>query len=184
VHKTYYKYLEQLVERMSRSNDFLEVMKLAYKARTEPKATTALHAFLYLTQIELLGTGYADMIILLLTAKGVDLHLEPDYEHRYTRHVASPKDLDSPSLTLSVKLDFLKMNELSFFEKFIDRKLRNDVAHANFRIDDNGKFFQLTKKGKKEVDVFQKYVCFSLYRTAIDKIFNEQMAKTTNQPYK
>jgi len=182
IYKTYYTYLEQLVERMQRSNDFLAIMNLAYEAQVEPKAMTALHALLYLTQIESIGTGYVDMAILLLTTKGIDLHIEPDYEHRYTRHVASLEDLDSPSLTLYVKLDFLKMNGLSFFEKCISRSLRNDIAHANFKIDDNGKFFQLTKKGKREVDLFQRFLCFTHYRDAISKILCEQMSRVTPPP--
>jgi hypothetical protein len=182
MYKAFWEYLEKLLERTSRSLDFFDVVKLAYKAQAEPKATTALHILLYLTQIELVGTGYVDMVILLLTAKGIDLHLEPDHEHRYTRHATSIKDLDSPSLTLNVKLDFLKMNGLSFFEKCIDRTLRNDIAHANFEIDDNGKFFQLTRKGKKEVDILQKLLRFNSYEGGIDTILNEQMAKVPPPP--
>jgi hypothetical protein len=71
------------------------------------------------------------------------------------------------------------MNGLSFFEKCIDRTLRNDIAHANFKIADDGRFFQLTKKGKREVDVLQKLQCFSHYEGGIYKIFQEQMARVT-----
>jgi hypothetical protein len=182
MYKAYCEYLAKLVERINRSQDFFDIVKLAYEAQAEPKAITALHTLLYLTQIELVGTSYVDMMILLLTAKGIDLHLEPDYNHRYTRHVTSLEDLESPSLTLNVKLDFLKMNGLSFFEKCIDRSLRNDIAHANFKIDDNGKFFQLTKKGKREVDMLQKLLCFYNYRSSIEKVLNEQMASVTTPP--
>ncbi len=184
MYKAYYEYLEQLIERTNRNFDFFDIVKLAYKAQAEPKAITALHTLLYLTQIELVGTGYVDMAILLLTAKGIDLHLEPDYEHRYTRHVASLEDLDSPSLTLNVKLDFLKVNGLSFFDKCIDRNLRNAIAHANFKIDDNGKFFQLTKRGKKEVDMLEEILCFNYYKGGIDTILNEQMERVTPPPRK
>jgi hypothetical protein len=181
MYKAYYEYLEQLIERMNRSFDFFDLVRLAVRGDT-PKTETALRTLFYLSEIELVGAGYVDMAILLLTAKGVDLHVEPDHKHGFTRHVASPEDLDSPSLTLYVKLDFLKMNRLPFFDKFIDRKLRNDIAHANFCIDDSGKFFQLTKKGRREVDIVQKMLSFHYYRTAIDNILAEQMRKTTPPP--
>jgi hypothetical protein len=180
--KAYYKTARKLIVRLERSSELLQVVGRAYKSQTEPRALTALHTFLYLTQIEIVGTAFLDMAILMLTAKGIDLHIEPDYEHRYTRHVTSLADLDSPSLTLNVKLDFLKMNGLSFFEKCIDRTLRNDIAHANFEIDENGKFFQFTKKGKREVHLFQKFVCFSIYEECIFKILREQTTRTTPSP--
>lgn len=184
MYKAYYEYLEQqLEERMRRATDFIKIVRSAYEAQTlGPKVRTAFDAFLYLTQTESVGNGFVDMAILLLIAKGLDLHLEPDDEHKYTRHVTSSQDLDSPSLTLAMKLDFLKMNGLPFFENCIDRTLRNRIAHADFEIDADGKFFQLTGKGKKEVDLDKKHDCLINYAIGIERVFREQMAKVTPPP--
>jgi len=76
-----------------------------------------LNAMNYLLVVELIGNAYIDQTILLLTASGVDLHMEPDSKHRYTIHVASLEDLETPALSLSVKLDFLHSNGLTFFSK-------------------------------------------------------------------
>jgi hypothetical protein len=189
MYRAYYGYLKQLDERLHRGHEFLNIIKHAYLAQTFEKkehlarTLTVLVALLYLVEIELVGSGYVDMAILLLTEKGIDFHLEPDYEHRFTRHVASPKDLDSPSLTLGVKLDFLSMNGLPFFAKCVDRDLRNKIAHADFEIDANGKFYKLTERGKRKlVDVNSKHICLIDYVSAIDKIFKEQMARVKPPP--
>lgn len=181
MYHVYYEYLKHSIkDRMRRATDILHIVRTATEAQPlDLKTRTALDVFLYLTQIELVGNAYVDMVVMLLIAKGVDLHLEPDDDHRYTRHVTSPEDLDSPSLTLAMKLDFLKMNGLPFFEKCIDRTLRNRIAHADFEIDADGKFFQLTEKGKKEVDVNQKFICFSDYMIGVERIRREQMGRVT-----
>jgi len=177
MYEAYYGCLEQLAERLDKATDFIRIVKRAYEDLKEPRAKTALEALTYLTQIELVGSGLIDVTILLLVAKGVDLHLEPDYEHRYTRHVTSPEDLDSPSLPLSVKLDYLKLNGLPLFAKFIDKDMRNRIAHADFEIDDDGRLFLLTKKGKKEVDMAQKLGSIHDYVTAVAKVITEQMER-------
>jgi hypothetical protein len=90
--------------------------------------------------------------VLLLVAKGVDFHLEPDYEHRYTRHARSLEEIESPGLPLS-KLDFLKLNGLTFFSKWIDRDLRNCIAHLDFEIDDNVDLIVLRKAKRRRIDL-------------------------------
>jgi hypothetical protein len=183
MHKAYYGYLKHLRERMNRGTEILRIWNQAFKVpKLEPRAKASVDAILYLLQIELVGNGYVDMAILLLNSKGLVLHLEPDDGHRYTRHATSPEDLDSPTLTLGVKLDFLKANGLFFFGKCIDKKLRNIIAHADFEIDSDGTFFKFTDRGKKRVDLIQKHWCFVNYVFCIEKVFTEQMAKVAHPP--
>jgi hypothetical protein len=177
----YQLYLKRLHERMSRAKGISQIiLDEISSGTTEPKLKTALTVLLYLTEIELLGTSYIDFVILLLTAQGIDLHLESDDKHRYTRHVTSPEDLESSSLSLHVKLDFLKSNGITFFEKCIDRELRNRIAHADFDIDEKGKFFCLTRKGKrKEVDINEKSRCYALYSGSIGTVMVEYASRVT-----
>jgi hypothetical protein len=107
--------------------------------------------------------------------------LEPDYKHRYTRHVNSLEDLDSPALSLSVKLDFLEVNGVPFFSKWIDRPLRNKIAHLEFEINDNGEFFIFEEKGRKKVDLFRKLQTLAEYFNAFTDFFLEQITKKTGQ---
>ena len=132
-----------------------------------------LEAITYLLDVELIGNAYVDQTILLLIAGDLDLHLEPDCKHRYVRHVASLEDLESPSLSLSVKLDFLHSNGLTFFSKWIDRNLRNKIAHLEFEIDDKGNF----KAGNKRIDTKQKSKTFREYYLAVALIFAEEEMK-------
>ena len=124
-------------------------------------------------KVELIGNAFVDQTILLLIAGGRDLHLGPDYNRRYVRHAASLADLESPSVPLSVKLDFLDSNGLSLFSKWIGRSLRNKIAHLNFVIDE-GNF----KIGNKRIDLQQKSKIFNDYFIRIALIFAEEEEET------
>lgn len=140
------------------------------------RSAVFLSAMTHLLQVELIGNAFVDQTILLLIGGGSDLHLEPDYAHRYVRHATSLEDLESPSLSLSVKLDFLQCNGLTFFSKWIDRKLRNKIAHLDFEIDEKGNF----QIGKKRVDLTQKLKTFVQYLGAVQLVFAEEAVKGMN----
>lgn len=183
-YKMYFKYKKQFDAKIGRSNDFFRTLTDTLKTVVaDPKATCVNLALSYLTAVELVGSVYVNMIILLLVARGQDLHLEPDRNHWYTRHVTSLEDLESPALSLSTKLDFLEMNGLRFFSKWVGRKLRNKIAHLNFQIDDDGKFFLLTRKGRKEVDLFKKILLFQEYLVAVFSLIQEQTSKVRKPPH-
>ncbi len=178
----YKKYRLAFSERISKANQFnnyivglTEIIGPISSTDTKDKrkSKVLLGALLYLSEVELLGNILVDEAILLLVAGGADLHLEPDYEHRYVRHVNSLEDLQSPSLSLSVKLDFLDSNGLGCFSKWINRPLRNKIAHLDFDIDEEGHF----KLGKKTINLGQQMKCFEEYFKAISMIFAEEDVK-------
>jgi len=129
----------------------------------------------YLLLVELLGTSVIDKTILLVVGSGVDFHIDPDYQHRYARHVYTLEDLESPSLSLSVKLDFLCFYGLPLFSKFIDRNLRNKIAHLDFEIDAKGNVLV----GGKTIDLDEKTDRFIQYYVCINEIFSEEEKKAT-----
>lgn len=124
----------------------------------------------YLTQIEVIATPQIDKTILMLIGNGRDFHIEPDYDHRFIRHAICLEDLWSPSLSLSMKLDFLESNGLIFFSKYVDRPLRNKIAHLDFEIDSNGNF----KAGGKVINLAEKNGCIQWYFYSIEKVFYEE----------
>jgi hypothetical protein len=135
-------------------------------------------AIVYLTYVETIGDFYVNLTILLLTAKGIDFHLEPDYDHRYTRHAHLLEEIESPSIPLSTKLDFLKLNGLPFFSEWINKTLRNDIAHINFEISEKGDFIALRKGKRKKINLTEKFITFNLYQMAVQKVFNNCLSKT------
>jgi len=118
--------------------------------------TLFLYALTYLLETEIMGTALIDRVLLLLIGKGTDFHLEPDYNHRYTRHAKTLEDLQAPYLSLAIKQDFLEANDITLFSKMIDRNLRNKIAHVDYTIENNC-FYCKNREGKKaKVDLSEK----------------------------
>lgn len=109
-----------------------------------------MYSFIYLTWIETTATYYINFTLLLMVGPGKFLHLEPDFKHRFVRHASSLSDLESPTISLSTKLDFLESNGIKFFSKWVNRKLRNKIAHCDFLVDDEGIFYILDPKRKRK----------------------------------
>lgn len=93
--------------------------------------------FAYLVLVEGLGNAFTDLLVLLLAANGIDFHLESIHDAPHIRHAFSIRDLEKARVPLSAKLNFLRDNGIVEFAKKIDNKLRNDIAHLNFDIEDN-----------------------------------------------
>jgi len=134
------------------------------------------YAFNYLMLVETIGTLYINQVILLLIGSGHTFHLEPDINHRYIRHAKSLEDIESPVISLASKLDFLAEHGLSFFSKWIDRQLRNRIAHLDFDIDEKGDFF-IIKNKKKKINLLKKIKEFEMYSKLLDNIFYEEIYK-------
>jgi hypothetical protein len=83
------------------------------------------------------------------------------------RHATSLADLESASVSLAAKLDFLKACGLPCFEKYIDRKLRNKIAHTDFVISKEGKFRMFDNDKRKEVAVEQKLEMLQCFTSLI-----------------
>ena len=133
------------------------------------KQKTLFDATMYLFGIETSTNLIADILIIMLAAQGQFLHIEPDDKYRFIRHATTIEDLESPTITLAMKLSFLKKSGFTCFQKYIDKNLRNKIAHFDFEIDANGDFFLFQlKKGiieKKKVDVMKKLDTLLLFNS-------------------
>jgi hypothetical protein len=135
------------------------------------KEKALLDGVAYMFWVEVSTNLLADIMIVMLSTKGQLLHIEPDDRYRFVRHATSIEDLDSPSVNLAMKLGFLEACELSCFEKYVDRPLRNKIAHMDFETDDKGKFFVYEKKNgeirKKPVDIQQKLSILNCFNSTV-----------------
>jgi len=86
----------------------------------------------YLGLVESLGVALVDMALMLLIATGKEVHTRG----AFTKHVTSFKEL--ADIDLGYKLDFLESEGLDLFKRFINRDLRNHIAHLKFTIENNG----------------------------------------------
>lgn len=98
-----------------------------------PKAKALSKLFAYLGLVESLGVTLMDMALMLLIANGREMHIRKD---KGIMHVSTLKELRK--LDLIYKLGFLKANKLEFIASMVNRQLRNDIAHLNFRIEESG----------------------------------------------
>ncbi len=124
---------------------------------------------MYLFSVETSTNLIADILVMMLAAQGQFLHIEPDDKYRFIRHATTIEDLESSSVTLAMKLSFLKKSGLTCFQKYVDKNLRNKIAHFDFEIDANGDFFLYQLKegiiDKKKVDVMQKLDTLLLFNS-------------------
>ena len=145
------------------------------------KLMTFQNAIYYLSLIEVLGNNYVDQTILLLIGCGYAFHLEPYETHRYIRHAKTLEDIESPSVTLSIKLDFLYNNGFTFFKKWIKRNLRNKIAHLDFEIDKKGFILfkeHINQKKMTKINLGEELNTFLCYFTCVSEIFTEEIMKT------
>ena len=144
----------------------------------EPQLISTIKLFHYLGLIESIGTTIVDMLVLLLVANGHSFHIERSYGLPRIDHAKSFEDLDSPNSSLGSKIAFLEKNELDFISKFIDRKLRNDIAHLEFNIDKEGKIatnhsddVRINEKTLKFIKLYISFV-FILFETGFHVFLN------------
>jgi hypothetical protein len=82
---------------------------------------------------------------MLLIATGKEVHTKG----AFTKHVTSFRELTN--IDLGYKLELLDDEELDLFKIFINRSLRNSIAHLNFRIQENGEIREI--KGNNPINV-------------------------------
>lgn len=143
------------------------------QARPENRRLLAvLNLYRYLGLVESLGVALLDLIVWLLVANGRDLHVERVHDVPRIVHVAKFKDLDSRNVTLGMKLGFLERNELKKTSKFIDRNLRNDIAHLDFSIDNVGK---ISTGHSNDVNIYERIDTFIRNFMKINLILTEDL---------
>lgn len=108
----------------------------------------------YLGLVESLGTTVLDLLVILLIANSRNLHVERIYDVPRIVHASSFDDLEY--VPLATKIAFLERNDLRETSKFIDRELRNAIAHLNFKIDSQGNISILRKGKWKSVNIYER----------------------------
>jgi len=93
----------------------------------------AAELFAYLGTAETLGNTIVDIVVMLVIANGRDFHIDCEYRTPRVRHVEKISDLYKVSL--ATKLNFLRDNGIKILPSMVDSKLRNDIAHLNFKFD-------------------------------------------------
>jgi len=136
----------------------------------EPQLLSTLKLFMYLGLVESIGNTIVDMLVLLLIADGQPFHVERSLELPRIIHAKSFSDINPPNSTLAQKLSFLKQNGLRTTSKFIDRKLRNDIAHLNFDVNKQGK---ISTRNYKKLDIDERLNRFSKMFMAFLSIFKD-----------
>ena len=186
-YRAYTQAKKRIAGRIKRMNSILTALSesTAFIEKLPPRYRIISLANRYLFYVEIFGNFYVNLAILLSVGNTHALHLMPDHEHRFIRHATSLKDIESPTLSLASKLDFLKSCKIPLFKKWIDTTLRNKIAHADFTIDDEGNLSYEDKKGTKTTDLKREMSLFNEWLDAISEAFREGLttgAQTPRQP--
>ncbi len=187
---SYKKYLESYTQLNSRllriqsiGEDMNELQEIVSSKDIPSKYHGIMTAFAYLLRVEVLATFFIDLTLLLLIDEHTCLHLDPDDTHKFVRHASSLEDIESPDLPLSRKLAFLETHKITFFKRYIDKTLRNRIAHGNFFVDVNGDFYTINPKGNKnKEDLIQKINKLTNLINALSKVFIEEFKKSDVYP--
>lgn len=120
-------------DRSAETSLILQYLKVGgYAKLLPPKARSMAKMLTYLGLVESLGVTFMDMALMLLILNGKEMHTRGPH----TKHVTSLRELQK--LDLAYKQQFLKSHELYLFLKLVNRKLRNEIAHLKFRIQEDG----------------------------------------------
>jgi hypothetical protein len=107
------------------------------------KAVLCLALYLFLAEGAI--ASYMNFICFMLVSQGHDI-----YDFFDKKFACSFEEI--AGVDIRTKEEFLKEHNLSLFNKGLDRKLRNAIAHCNFKVEDDG---TIRVKGEK-MDVVQK----------------------------
>ncbi|MBY9002152.1 MAG: hypothetical protein KGD64_14625, partial [Candidatus Heimdallarchaeota archaeon] len=142
----YGSYIKKCVTSMNILNSFS--VERNYQALPTSIKEQVFLLYHYLGIVESIGNWTTNILILLLVASGKDFHIESTQTPRI-RHVCSLDDLEKAYVPLTIKLNFLRYHDVKSYPSIIDSKLRNDIAHFNFKIEKN----KVSIRGKPVWDV-------------------------------
>lgn len=115
-----------------------------------PQLVSMFKMFEYLGLVESLGSVFVDLILLMLIAYGKAFHIERIYDFPRIIHAETLDDLHKTNL--ATKLSFLEECGLKKTSELINRDLRNDIAHLNFDISEDG----VITLDKRVIDIDKK----------------------------
>jgi hypothetical protein len=153
--------LSETVESMQQPQTYLMRQISACKDSTDKaeKLTivAVMNLFRYLALVESIGVSILDILVLLLVANDHDFHVERAHDLPHIVHATDFRDLDN--CNLADKIAYLERNGLKKTSSFINRKLRNDIAHIDFHISKEGK--TSTKSYSRGVNTNQEINMFN-----------------------
>jgi hypothetical protein len=142
----YRSYLKQCFTSLNILNSFtIEQDVKALRTSIKEQVFLLYH---YLGMVESIGNWTSNILIMLLVASGKDFHIESIQAPRI-KHVYSLHDLEKAYVPLTIKLNFLRDYGIKTYPSIIDSKLRNDIAHFNFKMEKN----KVTIRGKEVWEV-------------------------------
>lgn len=138
--------------------------QLRQDLRTKPgnrRPLSVLLLYRYLGSVESFGTTILDLLIILLIANGCHFHVERVHAVPRIVHAVDFKDLRNTNL--ASKIEFLKRNGLKKTSTFIDRELRNAIAHLTYKMDSKGEIsIYRARDGKwKNVNIYERINTFT-----------------------
>jgi hypothetical protein len=99
-------------------------------------------AIMYMFSVEASTNLIADLLIMMLAAKGnPSLLNSKKYKSILSATSIEDLNLDKPYISLGDKINFLNASGLSYLKKYVNKDLRNYIAHMDFEIDHMGDFF-------------------------------------------
>jgi hypothetical protein len=124
--------------------------------KTRPQEKSLLDLFDYLLLVEGIYSRTLKILLLLLVESHHDL-----YDPIRNDFVSSSEQIEK--IDLSIKLKFLRKHGFGLVVDSVDRKLRNDIAHLNFRVMTDGKIvdkrngIELTDLGERVLRL--RWIC-------------------------
>jgi len=164
--KTSPKYLQYkkdaayLYKRIQRAQKFVESIAEMKMETRRANQRSLIKMLGYLGLVESMGAAMVDFAIVILLVNDYCFHIESMIGVPRIRHAISIEDFAEEQVSLGTRLAFLRQNKLDFLAKMIDKKLRNCVAHLDFKIEEDGRIYWKKRNRYAELDIDQKIAEF------------------------
>ena len=109
----------------------MSLFRETLKTEGKDELATLREAFVYLGLFETSVTNLIDLILMIFIVNHHDF-----YVYNKRAYAQSLDDLDDASL--GEKLTFLNYHKLTIFSHFLDKNLRNKLAHMDFKTNQDG----------------------------------------------
>jgi len=129
-------------------------------------------AIMYLFSIEASTNLITDIAIMLLAVKGHSSSINcKRYKPILNANSIEDLTVEKPYISLGDKLDFLNDCGLACFKKNVNTNLRNNIAHMDFDIDNDGAFFTYeNQKGvisKRQIYIRQELQRITFFNSTV-----------------
>jgi hypothetical protein len=143
--------------------------------KTRPQEKSLLDLFAYLLLVEGIYSRIVRILSLLLVENDHDL-----YDPIKNEFVSTSKQMEK--IDLSIKLKFLRKHGFELVVDSVDRKLRNDIAHLNFRVMTDGKIID-KRNGTELLDLGERVLNLRWICTLVGCTFDYLFWKCKDPSY-